>query len=746
MTTSATLDSITLDVRGMWCTSCANAVERVLKRQPGVLDATVSFAAESAQLQWDPHAATLAQIVAAVEKIGYPCVAEGDGHDRRAHFARIKRDLGLRLVVAVFFDMWVMAAQWPLYLFADSALSRPAQYALSLFAGLMCLPVVAWCALPFLRAGWRTLRAGAPGMDVLVSLGALGAFALSVWRLTQGDPAVYFDSAATIVTFLLAGRLIEMSVRARSADAVRTLLDLPPEQVGVVNADGSEVATLVKRVAPGSVVRIRPGERIALDGFVTHGTSRIDRSLLTGETQPASVRCGDAVEAGTLNGDGELIVRVQAAWGARRVDRIAGEVRRMLARKTASQTLAERFTRHLATVVCVLALVACALGRYRGMTWPVALEHAVAVLVITCPCALGMAVPLALSAGVGRAAREGILFRDVEALEKAGRISQVYLDKTGTLTEGRPTLVDLRLAPGVARDDLIETAALAERGSEHALAKSIRSLVPAARLDALDRATGVCRAVPGAGVEWRGEDGVCLRVGQAAWLAGNGVAVPSGPAQHTLAHVARADRWLGALAFADAPRPGAREAVRRLRASGLAVAILSGDADPVARDIAHQVGIAQTGVFSGQSPEDKARRVQAAQASLACVMFVGDGLNDAPALAAADLGVAVEGATASSVASAAIVLMGGDIARLDHALASARLTARTMKQNLAAAAVYNLMAIPLALTGHVSPAMAAALMVASSLSVTFNSARLLWAGNSRDVAALKADGLSHVCA
>ena len=730
----STLDCITLDVRGMWCTSCANAAERVMKRQRGVLDATVSFASESAQLQWDPHATTLDSIIRAVAKVGYTCAAEGAGHDRRAHFARIRQDLGMRLAVAVFFGMWVMVAQWTRYLSPDGTLSRAAQYAFALFAGVTCLPIMAWCALPFLRAGWRTLRAGAPGMDLLVSLGALGSFVLSLWRLAHNDPEVYFDSAATIVTFLLAGRLIEISVRARSADAVRTLLDLPPEQVCVVDADGSEAVMLAKRVAPGSSIRIRPGERIPLDGIVVQGASLLDRSLLTGETQPAKVGCGDAVEAGTLNGDGELIVLVHGAWGTRRVDRIAREVRRMLARKTASQTLAERFTRHLVPAICMLAMGACALGLYRGMAWPLALEHAVAVLVITCPCALGMAVPLAWLAGVGRAAREGILFRDVEALEKAGHISQIYLDKTGTLTEGRPTLVNLRLAPGIERDVLIETAALAERGSEHPLAKSIRSLLSSERLDALDRAVGICRALPGVGVEWLGADGVCLRVGRAAWLAENGIAVPPGSAQHTLAHVARGDCWLGTLAFADTPRPGVRDAVTRLRASGLALAMLSGDAAGVARDIARKVRIPEADVFSEQSPEDKARRIQAAQTAGACVMFVGDGLNDAPALAAADLGVAVEGATASSVASAAIVLTSGGIARLDHALLIARHTARTMKHNLLAAAGYNLLAIPLALTGHVSPAMAAALMVASSLSVTFNSARLLHAGGKQGTA------------
>jgi cation transport ATPase len=353
-----------------------------------------------------------------------------------------------------------------------------------------------------------------------------------------------------------------------------------------------------------------------------------------------------------------------------------------------------------------------------------ALERAVAVLVITCPCALGMAVPLALTAGAGRAARAGVLFRDVEAIEKAGRIDLFCFDKTGTLTEGSPRLVQSQCANSVSTADLFVDAAIAERGSEHPLARAIESWVPPSCRATVDGATGTSRATPGAGVEWIGADGSRILAGSASFLGGLGVPVPDTAAMHTTVHVARDGRWRGALHFADAPRAGARRTLATLRTTGAALAMLTGDEPAVGFRIAEAVGIDAGAVYAGQSPEEKARRIVAAQAAGTKVAFIGDGLNDAPALAAADLGIAVANATASSVAAASIVLVEGGIEKLNGALAIARRTARVMRQNLIAAAIYNLLAVPLALSGVVSPAMAAALMIVSSLSVTLNSSRL----------------------
>lgn len=723
---SAAPDSATLDVRGMWCTSCANALERVLQRQPGTLDARVSFASESATLEWDPRRTSLDQLLAAAAKLGYECVPESETPDRRAHTAALLDDLTVRLVIAAFCSMWVMTAQTTLYFTTAATVPERIRYGLAVLAGVATLPVVGYCAQPFFKAAWRTLRARVPGMDCLVAMGTSASFLLSVWRVARGEPVVYFDSAAMIVTFLLAGRWLELRVRSRMSDAVRTLLDLPAQTARVLAADGAQTVVLAKRVARGSVIRVLPGERLPLDGIVTGGQSSLDRSLLTGESELVGVGRGSFVEAGALNADGELLVCVKYGWGERRVDAIAKSVRAMLARKTASQAIAERFTRRLVPAIAMVALLVFLAGGLLGMGWADALARAVAVLVITCPCALGMAVPLALSAGVGRAAREGILFRDVEAIEKAGKLSTFFLDKTGTLTEGKPRLVRALAARDVREADLIEEAARAERGSEHPIAAAIRALVAPDRLTcAVDAPPGTSRAVPGAGVIWQGADGERILAGTAAFLRNHDVPVPDIDDANTAVHVARDGHWRGMLGFADRPREGARHAVDSLRAHGATVAMLTGDRPNVAHAIAQAVGMGDAPIFAAQTPEQKAAHIVAAQGTRqGTVAFVGDGLNDAPALAAADVGIAVGSASAASMAAASIVLVDAGVEKLGLALRLARRTARAMHQNLAAAVVYNALAIPAAVFGFVSPATAAALMVASSVSVTLNAARL----------------------
>jgi heavy metal translocating P-type ATPase len=724
--TSVSSDSATLDVRGMWCTSCANAVERVLQRQPGVLDARVSFASESATVEWDPECTSLERILEAAKKLGYACEPEGEAPARRAQFTSLMQDLTVRLAVAAFCSMWVMTVQSTLYFASADVIVPGIRYWLAVLAGIATIPVIAWCAVPFFRAAWRTLRARVPGMDCLVVMGASASCLLSVWRLLHGESTVYFDSAAMIITFLLAGRWLDARVRIRTSDAVRTLLELPAETARVLDASGAQNTVLAKRVQRGSLIRVLPGERLPLDGTVVKGQSSLDRSLLTGESAYVAVEPGSFAEAGALNGDGELVLRVKHAWGERHVDAIARSVREMLSRKTASQAIAERFTRHLVPAISLIALAALFAWGLLGWDWASAVERAVAVLVITCPCALGMAVPLALSAGVGLAARTGILFRDVEAIEKAANLSMFFVDKTGTLTEGRPKLAHLVLAPNVSDAELFEDAALAERGSEHPIAAAIRALVVPARLAAIDAPAGSSRAVPGAGVQWDGEE-CCVLAGTATFLRDQGVVVPDIDHAATAVHVARDGHWRGMLGFADRPRAGALTALEALKARGAAIAMLTGDRMSVALAIADAVGIGDGAIFASQTPEQKAAQIVASEAAGYRVAFVGDGLNDAPALAAADVGIAVGSASPSSMAAASIVLVDAGVEKLDLALALARRTAIGMRQNLAAAVLYNLLAIPLALAGFVSPAMAAALMVASSLSVTLNASRLaLW--------------------
>jgi heavy metal translocating P-type ATPase len=703
----------------------------MLARQPGVLDAKVSFAAESAHVQWDPRGTTLARLLEPVARLGYTAVPEEASRDRRAHLAREVGALRLRLIVAAVFSMWVMLAQWALYLDSAHELPASARYGLAVFAGATTLPVLFYSGWPFLRAAWRTLRAGAPGMDVLVAGGALVAFLLSLWRLLTGSAEVYFDSGAMIVTLLLAGRLIEHSIRAKATDTVRSLLALPAETVSVMEADGSERQVLAKRVKSGARVRLAPGERAAIDGVIESGASTLDRSLLTGESTPLTVAPGDTVEAGSLNGAGALVVRVAAAHGQRRIDAIARAVRQIMARKTASGALAERFTRYLVPLVLILAAMTFALGVFRDVAPSVAIEHAMAVLIIACPCALGLATPLALMAGAGRAARSGILFQNVEALEKAAQIDTVFLDKTGTLTWGRPAVVGIHTARGISNEQLLAAAATAEAGSEHPLARAIRDAV-----QITDERIGTPRAIPGSGVVWIGRDAHQILVGTRSLLEQHGVKpLTESPHQDTTVHVAENGQALGYLRFADSTRSGAREAIARLSERGIVAAVLTGDRSAPALTVARAVGLSPEAIHADQSPEAKAQRILETRAAGHAVGFVGDGLNDGPALAAADFGIAVQSACATSAAAAAVVLADGGIERLPEVLALGRRTSRVMRQNLAWAVGYNLLALPLAVSGVVSPALAAAAMVLSSLSVTVNAWRLQRRGESQTACA-----------
>ncbi|MBN3794116.1 cation-translocating P-type ATPase [Burkholderia sp. Ac-20392] len=712
--------SAVVDVRGMWCPSCANAVERVLARQHGVLDARVSFAAEAAHVQWDATQTSLATLLDAVARLGYTATLESTNRDRRAHLAREAARVRMRLIVAIVFGMWAMPAQWTLYLDAQNTIPESIRLGLAWFAGATTLPVLLFSGWSFLRAAWRTLRAGAPGMDVLVACGATIAFGLSVWRLLTGSSDVFFDSTAMIVTLLLAGRLIEHTIRARASDAMQALLALPAETVMMVGDDGSQREVLAKRAVAGQRFVLRPGERAALDGRIESGVSTLDRALLTGESQPVAVSAGDMVEAGVLNGTGSLTVRVTSVVGERRADAIAQTLRRMLARKTSTDALSERFTRYFVPFIFTAAAATCVYGGWSGIGWGAALEHAIAVLVITCPCALGLATPLALMVGAGRAARAGILFQDVEAIERAGRIDAVFFDKTGTLTLGQPHVVSVHPESGSCEEAVLAAAAMAEQGSEHPLARALRCGV-----SDVDVSAGESEAIPGMGVVWRGDEGTRIVVGSGALLAREGIAAADRPGtEGTVVFVARNGRLLGHVVLSDAPRADASAAISELLARRIEVGMLTGDRAGPAITVADAVGLPRDCVRAGVSPEEKAEIVADAQKERRVVAFVGDGLNDGPALAAADYGIAVQSACASSSAAAAVVLSRGDVGQVADAISIGQRIARVMRQNLGWAATYNLIALPVAIAGYASPALAAVAMVCSSVSVTLNACRL----------------------
>lgn len=706
-------EPVLLRLSGLWCASCARAVEGVLARQPGVVEARVAFATSTAVIEAAPDQVDEEAWCAAVRAAGYgaePWSSASDPHDADE---ALLQDVRLRVAVAAFLGMWTMVLSAVLHLTTAAQVPPDVRTWLALVSGALGTAVVFGAGSQVLLAGWRTVRARVPGMDALVSLGALSAWGLSGVQLLLGSHEVWFDTAAMLIAFLLAGRLIELSVRRRGTDAMARLLERAPDRVERV--DGEVVP--VSQVRAGEVVRIPAGARIPVDGRVVGGSSYVDRSLLTGEAELARVQVGATVEAGAVNGEGVLTLRVEAALGERRLDRIAATVRRALDQRSELQDLAQRLAEHLVPVVLGLALVSfVGVGLLTGQ-WQEAALRAVAVLVVTCPCALSVAVPLTTASTVVAAARDGILFRSVDALHRAASVDGVALDKTGTLTEGRPRVVAVRPAEGTSTAELLRLAASAELGTEHPLAAAVRHAAAARGLD--PDPSGTRRTVAGRGVEHTRADGSLVRVGRPDWALPDASSRPSLPDDATAAIAVCIDgRFLGLLLAADAPRP---EAAAVLRALPGEPALLSGDRSAAVSAVATSLGIPTW--QAACTPEDKAAWLTAPERAGARFAFVGDGYNDAPALAAAHLGVALADGADAARASAPVVLREGGLSQLPRALALARRTRRRIRTSLIWAFSYNLVMVPLAMGGWIHPGLAVVAMLLSSVTVTVNAVR-----------------------
>lgn len=726
-------DLTTLRLGGMSCAGCAGRIERAVRDANGVTEAHVNFAAATLGVRVEGGASTLESVAHLVRGMGFEVqttkpspAARGESVDGGIDAFAEPEDptereliwLEVRLAVAGFFAMTAMLPSIVVYLGAVDASDARALYYLAIASGALTTPVVFFSGWPFISRAIRSVRHLSPGMDLLVASGALSAFSYSVVALARGSSDVYFDTAGGIVTFLLLGRLVERLARKRSVSAVQLLHALSPPFAHLVDdtARTREVAT--KSVVVGARVEVRPGERIPLDGRVLSGESSVDRSVITGESMPVAIVAGACVEAGALNQVGVIVLEVTRVVGERALDRVAQAVERLLGRRAPMQALADRVAASLTALVLGIAVLVAVLGLFVFDDAALAMNRAVAVLVVACPCALGLATPMAVLVAAGHAASRGVLFRDAETLERAAEVTTVFFDKTGTLTEGQPAVIEVRPNEGYGRVEVLTLAALAERGSEHPIARAICAAAPPST-----PTEGTTRVVPGAGTGFRGMDGRRVWVGTRAFLESVGVSGVVDPVtRSTVAHVALESTWIGAIVVSDPLRAGARRAVDALRARGLRLALLTGDRVEVADDIAGAIGIKD--VHAACSPNDKARLVEQASRRGEIVAFVGDGLNDGPALAAAEVGIAVEGATDVAAAAAGMALRAGGIERLVEALDLARATRRVMRQNLAWAFAYNALAIPAAIAGLVSPAFAALAMAASSLSVVANSLRL----------------------
>jgi Cu+-exporting ATPase len=709
-------------IRGMRCAACARRIERELSRCPGVDSAVVNFATEYATIRWDPSVIRFDAVVAAAAQAGFELLPHEALHDASAvrEDARAARDTTLRLAVGAFFSMNAMVPALAIYAGLVDGMPAATAWHLAIASCVLAFPVIVYSGQPFFLGAWRGLKRRALGMDFLVAAGASLAFGYSVWQLTRGSSEVYFDSASMIITLLLLGRAIEKRARQRGGDAVRELLAAAPEIARVVDEGGVEHERSIQTIAVGALVRLRPGERIAVDGVVTVGASTVDRSLLTGESQPLPVIPGARVEAGTVNCEGGLTVRVTAAPGERAIDGIARAVERLLSNRAPLAVLSDRVVgAFVPAVVALAAVVGIAHGVVAGNVGA-GILRAVSVLIIACPCALGLATPMAILVAAGHAARRGILFRDGEAIERAALVDVVLFDKTGTLTEGQPRIMEVRSATGVSEREVVDVAAEAESQSEHPIG---RAIVSAARAATTSPNDGTLVAEAGLGVIWT-RGGETTLVGNERLLSTHGVVVPDATGDiGTRVEVARDGRWLGRILLSDALRHTTPRAVDALREMHLAIGMISGDARGPVLEIARALGISAADAEFESTPVQKAALIEMRRTGHK-VAFVGDGLNDAVALCAADLAVAATGATDLAMQVAHVALREGGIARLPEALALAQKTRRVMRQNIAWAIGYNLVALPVAVAGLAPPIAAALAMALSSVTVIGNSLRL----------------------
>ncbi len=704
--TSDPREQETLALKGMTCASCAARIERSLNKLDGV-SATVNFATETATVSYDPSVVAPEQLVGAVERIGYhaaPRRAHVRGHDGRP----------LRLLAA-------LALATPLALVA---MVPPLHFAGWEWAALVvATPVVFWSGAEFHRAALANARHGAATMDTLVSLGTLAAWTWStVVLLGDLSADTYYEAAAVITTLILLGRFFETRAKRRSGAAIEALLELGAKEARVLR-DGEEVLLPVEQLTVGDLFVVRPGEKIATDGVVVEGSSAVDQSMLTGEPVPVEVAAGAELAGATLNTSGRLVVRATRVGADTALAQIARLVEQAQAGKAAVQRLADRVSAIFVPVVIVVALATLGGWLLAGGDASAAFTAAVAVLIIACPCAMGLATPTALMVGTGRGAQLGILIKGPEVLEQTRRVSTIVLDKTGTVTEGKLELVDA-LPIAATRDELLRLAGGAESASEHPLAQAIAAAAPGGPVPA------EFRNHAGLGVEAL-VDGKAVLVGRMSFLADWGIE-PDGEAHawqeraEAAGQTVVAVAWNGALhgliALADTLKPTSRQAVADLRALGLTPVLLTGDNERAAQAIARAVGI--DAVRAEVLPAEKAAEVERLQREGACVAMVGDGVNDAPALARADLGLAIGTGTDVAIEASDLTLVSGDLRAAADAIRLARRTLATIKGNLFWAFAYNVAAIPLAVAGLLNPMIAAGAMAASSIFVVSNSLRL----------------------
>jgi Cu+-exporting ATPase len=725
--TQIKIDSpITYDIGigGMTCASCVARVEKALKKTPGVLSATVNLATESARVEVASNDVSDARLRRAVREAGYePRTPEAQADAGRespwAGFMPVGVGLLLTtpLVLPMLAELW--GQHWMLPAWLQFALATPVQFVLG---------------ARFYKAGWHALKAFTGNMDLLVALGTTAGWALSVWLWLTAHvghaPHLYFEGSAVVITLVMLGKWLETRAKRQTTEAIRALHALRPDKAHWLGEDG-EVDVPVDEILVGDRIVVRPGERFPLDGELVEGQTQVDESMLTGEPLPVAKAPGDALTGGSINGEGRVLMRVTAVGHETVLSHIIRLVEDAQAAKAPIQRLVDKVAEVFVPVVLLIALITLGAWMVVGSDFETALIHAVAVMVIACPCALGLATPVAIMAGTGVAAKHGILIKDVQALELAHRVQTVAFDKTGTLTVGRPRLLAHVPAPGLDAPTALAWAARVQSGSEHPLA---RAVVSAAEQQGLTGPTAQdLQAVPGKGVLAK-VDGKQLMLGSLRWLQEEGLDIgmwqpdinalqAQGASLSAMAE--RTDAGLQALllmGFGDEPKVGAAQALTALRDRGLKLVMISGDNQAAAEAMARRLGLRPEAgeVLANVLPGDKSAQVQKLRAGGQVVAMVGDGVNDAPALAAADVGMAMGNGTDVAMHAAGITLMRGQVVLVGAALDISARTVAKIRQNLFWAFAYNVAGIPLAALGYLNPMMAGAAMALSSVSVMAN--------------------------